>query len=437
MNLSETKDLTGELETYLCRLFPICRSLTGEGNRKTLRILSEIIPLVQHEVPSGKNVYDWTIPEEWNIRDAWIKAPDGKRVVDFQKSNLHVVSYSEPVRLTLNWDQLKPHLYVHPELPNAIPYRTSYYKRDWGFCVTHEQFEELKKLQSTYEVVIESELKPGSLTYGEYLLPGRSQKEILISCYICHPSMANDSLSGVVITAFLARYLTNLKDRHWSYRIVFVPETLGAIAYCALNEKKMREIDMGLVITTAGGPGRMGYKQSWNPHHPINRMVEDVFHESGEDFITYPFDIHGSDERQYSSQGFRINCATVCKDRYYEYPEYHSSLDNLDFVTAENLAKTLGFYQRLLVKLESRQVYKNVIPNGEVMLSRHDLYPTHGGAQRPELCGRSELDLILWLLFLCDGQKSLEDIALELGVQIEALVPIVQKLEKKGILEHV
>lgn len=249
--------------------------------------------------------------------------------------------------------------------------------------------------------------------------------------------MANDSLSGVLLTAFLARHLAGLKDRHWSYRIAFVPETLGAIAYCAANEAAMKAIDIGLVITTVGGPGQFSYKQSFDSSHPINAMIEDVLRETGTEFITYPFDIHGSDERQYSSQGFRINVATICRDRYYEYPYYHSSLDDLSFVTAKQIAETLEVYVRLIDKLEARRVYRNRIPNCEVMLSRHDLYPATGGAQRPELGGRSELDLILWLLFLCDGKLDIECIATRLAVSPADLTPIADRLAGKGVLELV
>jgi aminopeptidase-like protein len=429
---------TNEADAYLRRLFPLCRSITGNPNRETLMVLQELIPLTIHEVPSGTAVYDWTIPDEWNIRDAWISDANGRRMVDFRASNLHVVSYSEPVKAAvMDWLELQPHLHRHPDLEDAIPYRTSYYKRDWGFCVTHAQFAEMEKQRGPFSVVIDSELKPGALSYGEYLVPGRSTKEILLSCYICHPSMANDSLSGVLLTAFLARYIAGLKNRHWSYRIVFVPETIGAIAYCACNEAAMKAIDIGLVITTVGGPGKFGYKQSFDPLHPINAMIEDVLAETGTEFITYPFDIHGSDERQYSSQGFRINAATICRNRYYEYPYYHSSFDDLSFVTAKQIAETLEIYVRLIDRLEARRIYRNKIPHCEVMLSRHDLYPATGGAQRPELGGRSELDLILWLLFLCDGKLDLDRVAARLEISPAELMPIADRLEAKGVLERV
>lgn len=435
MSTTRISALAAELDSYLRRLFPICRSITGNGNRETLHILQELIPLTLHEVPSGTSVYDWAIPDEWNIRDAWIAAPDGRRIVDFNASNLHVVSYSEPVRGKFAWAELQAHLHTHPSLPEAIPYRTSYYKRDWGFCLTRAQYREMEQHGGPFDVVIDATLEYGSLTYGELLLPGHSKQEILLSCYICHPSMANDSLSGVLLTAFLARELLARTDRHYSYRIAFVPETIGAIAYCARNETAMRQIDTGLVITTVGGPGKFGYKQSFDSSHAINRCIEDVFSEAGVDYLTYPFDIHGSDERQYSSQGFRINAATLCRDRYYEYPQYHTSLDNLDFVTGKQIAETLALHIKLIDKLEARRIYRNRMPNCEVMLSRHDLYPATGGAQRPELGGRSELDLILWLLFLCDGKLDMNAIARRLDVSPDTLIAIADKLASSGVLE--
>jgi aminopeptidase-like protein len=426
-----------EIKGYLNRLFPLCRSITGEPNRQTLRILQEIIPLNINEIATGTNVYDWTIPDEWTIRDAWIADVSGRRLVDFQISNLHVINYSEPINEVMNWQQLKPHIHCHPDKPNAIPYRTSYYKKDWGFCVTHAQYKELEKHNGPLTVVVDADLKPGVLNYGEYLIPGTSSQEVLISCYICHPSMANDSLSGVLLTAFLARHISEMKSRRWSYRVVFVPETIGAIAYCAQNEEAMRKIDLGLVITTVGGPGKFGFKQSFDPNHAVNQLIKDCFDEVGIEYISYPFDIHGSDERQYSSQGFRINVATICRDRYYEYPQYHSSLDDLNFVTEKQIAETLALYQRLIYKLEARQIYRNVLPNCEVMLSRHDLYPATGGAQRPELGGRSELDLILWMLFLCDGRRDLVTISKILDVETAALEAIAKRLLNKAVLKLV
>jgi len=429
--------LADEIDAYLKRLFPLARSITGEPNRETLRVLQELVPLSIGEVPSGTAVYDWVIPQEWKINDAWIENTEGHRLVDFVNCNLHVVSYSEPIDQWMTWDSLSPHVHRHPELTSAIPYRTTYYQRNWGFCVSAAQFEALSMADGNLHVVINSEFRSGSLSYGEYLLPGRSPQEILISSYICHPSMANDSLSGVLLSAFLARELARRESRKWSYRFVFVPETIGAIAYSALNEAAMSRIDIGLVATTVGGPGKLGYKQSWDSAHPINRHIQAVLNELGNDYVTYPFDVHGSDERQYSTQGFRINCATICKDRYYEYPEYHTSLDNLNLVTGRQIAEAFNAYKRLVERLEARQIYQNRIRHGEVMLSRHELYPASGGAQRPDLGGRSELDLILWLLFYCDGRLALDDIALMLDVPMASVESIVSKLASKGILNHV
>ena len=430
-------DLISEIDSYLRRLFPICRSITGEGNRETLRILQEIIPLSIHEVPSGTKVYDWTIPDEWNIKDAYIADSDSRRIVDFNENNLHVVSYSSPVRGKFFFDEISSRLYCHPELPDAIPYRTSYYKRDWGFCVTQSQFKELKECKEPLEVVIDSTLEPGSLTYGELLLPGHSDQEILLSCYICHPSMANDSLSGVVLTAFLARALIEKNDSFYSYRIVFVPETIGAIAYCAMNEKKIKKIDFGFVITCVCGKGNYGYKQSFNPFHSINAIIEKTFFEDDIYLESYPFDIHGSDERQYSSQGFQINMASITKAKYYEYPEYHSSLDGLTSNTSSNLAKSLDIYKKVLLNIEKDIIFLNKSPNCEPMLSKHQLYPSSGGSMLPNTDSKDELDLILWLLFLCDGKRGIEGIAKQLDVPTETLLSIAIGMEEKGILERV
>ncbi len=428
-------DFSHEADALLRRLFPITRSITGEGNRETLKILQELVPLRVVEYPTGAKVYDWSIPKEWSVRDAWIKNSKGEKIVEFKSSNLHLVSYSAPIHKKMRLDDLKNNLHYIEELPDAIPYRTSYYSENWGFCVSYNQYKELFCEDDEYEVFVDSELKDGSLSLGELLISGRSSKEYLISCYICHPSMANDSLSGVVATAFIARELLKMQGSlEHSYRIVFVPETIGAIAYCANNEAAMKAINNGLVITTCGGLGKYGYKQSWEKDSFINRIIEDVFVENGIDFLTYPFDIHGSDERQYSSQGFRINCATISKDRYYEYDYYHTSLDNLDFVKPENLSMTIKLYLQLISKMDKNIIYKNLYPNCEVMLSKHDLYPKTGGAQLPG-SSVSALDIILWSLFYMDGGMSIYEISKKLGVSIETIYESVKGLEEKNIIE--
>lgn len=337
----------------------------------------------------------------------------------------------------MSWEALKPHVHTHASLPEAIPYRTSYYQRGWGFCVTQAQAEALAAAPGPLQVRIASSLQPGSMSLGELLLPGRRTQEILLSAYICHPSMANDSLSGAVLLAFIGRHLASLPDRQYSYRLAWVPETIGAVAYAATQAEAMKRVEMGLVVTTVGGPGPLGYKKTFDERHPLNRLIESVFRERGDDFKTYPFDIHGSDERQWSSPGLRIPTATICKDRYYEYPEYHSSLDDLRLVTGTQMAESLDAYCKLIARLESRELYRNTVGAGEVMLSKHDLYPKSGGAQLPELGGRSELDLILWLLWHCDGRTSLQDIAEALDVPLARLRPLAQRLSEKGVLAHV
>jgi len=426
--------LDSEIQSYLERLFPLHRSITGKANRETLQILQEIIPLRRIEIPSGEKVFDWTIPPEWEIRNAWIRNARNEILLDLKQSNLHVVSYSHPIRGRFSFRELRSHLHFLPELPDAIPYRTSYYREAWGFCLSFRDFQALFREDETYEVCIDSRLEPGALSCGEFLVPGKSDQEILLSTYFCHPSLANDNLSGVLLTAFLARILATSPHYH-SFRIIFVPETIGAIAYCARNEEALKRIKAGMVITCVGGPGAFGFKASFQEAHPVNRIVEQVFHRRGLDFIRYPFDIHGSDERQYSSQGFRINMVSITKDKYYAYPFYHTSLDNLNFVTAENIRATLEITLETVELLDQNLVYRNLQPCCEVMLSKHGLYPELGGGQLPDPGQLGDLDLILWILFLCDGTRDLLEISERLRTPISRLAVIARNLVQKGILE--
>ncbi len=409
--------LSSEIDKCLRSLFPLCRSITGNNNRKTLKILSKIIPLSTHEVCSGTEVFDWTIPSEWNIRNAFIADENGRKIIDFESSNLHVLSYSQPINKFIDWDILSQHLFSDKEKPFSVPYRTSYYSENWGFCVNREQYESLANHSGMFHVYIDSDFSNGSLTYGQFVVPGKSSREVLISCYICHPSMANDSLSGVVLTAFLARHISSLNNRHWTYRFIFVPETIGALTYLHQNREVVKNIEFGIVITTAGGPGPLSFKKSWDSSHFINSSARKVLSKHDPDFITYDFDIHGSDERQYSSPGFRINCISICKDKYYEYPQYHTSDDDLSFVTSQNMLKSYYAYIDLFAEIEHKTIYKRTQPHGEIMLSKHDLYPKVGGSLLPTNTEMSQLDLIMWVLFYTDGRLSVDCIAAKLSTK--------------------
>jgi aminopeptidase-like protein len=448
-----TTDLVAEADALLRRLFPICRSITGNGVRQTLAILRDIAPFNLTEIPSGTVCYDWTVPDEWNVRNAYVVDSTGHRVIDFQQSNIHLVNYSIPFEGTLTFDELAPHLYTLPNMPTAIPYRTTYYNRAWGFCLMHEQFQKLDR-GTTYHVVVDTMLQPGSLTYGEALLSGTSGKEFLISTYVCHPSLANDNLSGVILWTLLLRELRS-RNLHHSYRFVIAPETIGALTYIARNEAAVRALTGGLVATTVAGPGRFGYKQTFHGDSVIDRAVRLTFRELGLEFNEYPFDVNGSDERQYSTPGLRVPVGTICKDKYYEYPYYHTSLDNLEFVSAANLVETLKLYVLAIEKLEQNRTYRSLNPIGEPMLGKRGLYPKTGGAIKQKAADTTahgkrsyavdagnilygnELDAIRWVLFYADGQTSLLDVAEKTTLPLKQLFEVAEKLTAGELLEAV
>lgn len=445
--------LTTLADDFLRRLFPICRSITGNGLRQTLCLLREFTPFVIHEVPSGTVCYDWTIPDEWNVRDAFVADSKGHRVIDFKVNNLHLVNYSTPFEGTLSYDELASHLYTLPNLPYAIPYRTTYYNRAWGFCLTYEQFQNLNKKEK-YRIVVETSLTPGALTYGEALLPGMSGKEYLFSTYVCHPSLANDNLSGVVLWILLLQELRNRMPRN-SYRFVIAPETIGSLAYITRNEVAVRALAGGFVVTTVAGPGCFGYKSTFLHDSVIDRAVRLTFKEINLDYTEYPFEVTGSDERQYSTPGLRVPVGTICKDKYYEYPYYHTSLDNLEFVSATNLIETLKIYLLVIEKLEQNRIYRSLNPIGEPMLGKRGLYPQSGGMIKQKVADvavhaerqyavdavnilyGNELDAILWLQFYADGQTSLLEIAEKTGLPMRQLAETAKKLAAGGLLEEV
>jgi aminopeptidase-like protein len=390
------------------------------------------------------------VPDEWNIRAARLVAPDGSVVCDFADNNLHVVGYSEPVDRMVPFAELDAHLHTLPAMPRAIPYRTSYYRRNWGFCLSHERYLRLPR-SGDYWVEIDSSLAPGSLDYAELLVPGHTGREYLVSTYGCHPSLANDNLSGVVLTMLLAREVSRRATRH-AYRFVIVPETIGAIAYLAANTEAMRRVAGGFVVTTVAGPGAFGYKESFLGDSDVDRAAARSFAAHGIEPVRYPFDINGSDETQYGSPYFRIPMGTICKDKYYEYPGYHTSLDNLDFVGADHLAASLRLYLEAVATLERNRRYHSAMPYGEPQLGPRGLYPAMGGAQcqpaannaghrasrygLPDAGGMEgrELDAIKWLMFLGDGGHTLLDVAERSGLSMRLLRGTCDTLAANGLL---
>lgn len=393
-----------DLYNLVEKLYPICRSITGDGVRETLKILEKHIPLTTHEVPTGTQVFDWTVPKEWNIRDAYIKNGEGERIVDFNSSNLHVMGCSIPVRKTLSLEKLQPHLFSLPEHPEWIPYRTSYHDEQWGFCLTHTQLLELR--DEEYEVCIDSSLENGALSYGEYYLKGEIADEVLISCHICHPSLCNDNLSGIAVATFLAKYLAT-QTRRYSYRFVFLPATIGPITWLCLNEAQVEKIKHGLVLALLGDPGQTTYKKSRQGDVEVDRIVTHVLQHSGNPYTILDFSPYGYDERQYCSPGFNLPVGCLMRTPNGCFPEYHTSADNLEFVLPASLADSWEKCRSVMETLEGNRTYINQNPKCEPQLGRRGLYRAISGqAER----GQQEM-AILWVLNLSDGKHSLLDIA--------------------------
>src|SRR5947199_5313548 len=419
-----------EMYRFIERAYPICRSITGDGVRQTLAMIRERIPLEISEVPSGTPVFDWTVPKEWSIRDAWIKDPSGRKVVDFQDCNLHVLSYSVPVREQLPLAELKKHLFSLPDKPDLIPYRTSYYQEAWGFCLAHRTLESLT--EGEYEVLIDSTLADGSLTYGEILLPGDSDREVLLSTHVCHPSLCNDNLSGIAVMTWLARELQARPRRRYSYRFLFIPGTIGSITWLALNEERTSRIDHGLVAANLGS-GAFHYKKSRTRYAEINRAVLAALEASGEPFTVEDFVPFGYDERQYGSPGFNLAVGALSRTPYGRYPEYHTSADDPSFVKPEALAGSLGMYLAVLDVLEGNRTYLNLNPKCEPQLGRRGLYRTIGGDES----GRERELALLWVLNLSDGSNDLMDIAERAGMSFAAIREAADALLAAGLLREI
>lgn len=412
------------------RLYPLPRSITGDGVRETLRVLREYVPLTVHEVPSGTRVFDWTVPDEWAVRDAYIKNSLGERVVDWHRSSLHVMSYSQPVRQALTLAGLKEHVHTLPEHPDWIPYRTSYYQPGWAFCMSAAQLRTLP--EDTYEVVIDSELVAGALTYGEFYLPGAGEEEVLISTYVCHPSLANDNLSGVVLTTALAQRLAEVQKRRYAYRFLFVPETIGVLVWLYRNEERLGNVKHGLVVTCVGDRGQMTYKRSRQGNAEIDRAAVKVLADSGQPYRVLDFFPMGSDERQYCSPGFNLPMGSLMRTPYGEYPEYHTSADNLDFISPEHLADSLARYNEVVDVLEKNRVYMNRSPKGEPQLGRRGLYDAAPGVRQDE----QERLALLWVLNLSDGQHSLLDVAQRSGMKFGEIARAADELVAQGLLRE-
>ncbi len=392
------------MQRWVAELFPICRSITGNGVRETLKQVGKRIPLTVHEVPSGTQVFDWKVPLEWNIRDAYIKNLRGERLVDFQKSNLHVVSYSQPVKQRMAFSELKEHLHSLPDRPDWIPYRTSYYKESWGFCLSHNQL--LALTEREYDVCIDASMTEGSLTYGECLLPGQSQEEVLISTHTCHPSLGNDNLSGIAVATFLAEWLQT-RPRRYSYRFLFIPGTIGSITWLSQHQKDAPRIKHGLVLTGVGDAGPITYKKSRRGDADIDRALAHLLKHSGPPYSICDFIPYGYDERQYCSPGFNLAVGCLSRTPHSQYPEYHTSADNLEFIQPQALAESLGLCQSAIEILEGNRIYLNQNPHCEPQLGKRGLYRAIGGQ-----AGEKSMEMaMLWVLNLSDGCHTLLDIA--------------------------
>jgi aminopeptidase-like protein len=397
-------DVQTRMFDLVARCYPICRSITGNGVRETLRLIGDVIPLKVHEVPSGTQVFDWQVPDEWNITQAYIKDPDGKKIVDFKALNLHVLNYSVPVNRRLSLSELKEHIFTIPEQPDLVPYRTSYYQRNWGFCMSHRQLTGLA--EGTYEAVVASTLEKGSLTYGEFFIPGQTADEVIISTHVCHPSLCNDNLSGIAVATFLADHLAQQSLRY-SYRFLFLPATIGAIVWLSRNENQLERIKYGLVITLLGDGSAFTYKRSRIGHAEIDAVVENYLKLSDRPFKIKDFIPYGYDERQYCSPGFNLPVGCLTRTPHGEFPEYHTSADNLSFVRPENLKDALGVLADVITILENNRYYRNLNPKCEPMLGQRGLYDTLGGGNE----GKVRQLAALWVLSYSDGRHSLLDIS--------------------------
>jgi len=418
-----------EMYGLVRELYPICRSITGRGFRDTLRIIQKQIPLTVREVASGTKVFDWTVPKEWNINDAYVKDPKGKKIIDFHDSNLHVVSYSVPIKERLSLDELKKHLFTLPDHPDWIPYRTSYYNENWGFCLSHRKYESLE--EGEYEVFIDSSLEDGHLTYGECYIEGAISDEVLITTHTCHPSLCNDNLSGVALATFLAKQLTDHASRY-SYRFLFVPGAIGSITWLCLNEQRASRIKHGLVLACVGDAGKFTYKKSRRGDAGIDRAVIHILQHSGKEYEVTEFSPYGYDERQFCSPGFNLPVGCFMRTPHGRFPEYHTSADNLDFIAPQYLAESFSRCMAVFQLIDGNRKYLNQNPKCEPQLGKRGLYAAIGG----EANAKAQELAMLWVLNLSDGDHTLLDIAERSGLEFSFVKTAADKLLEHDLLKE-
>jgi len=420
------------MERYFDRLWPICRSLMGPGFRKSLEILAEIIPMKKLRFKTGEKVFDWTVPKEWHVRDAYLIDPAGRKRACFKTNNLHLVSYSALFRGRMSLKKLRPHLHSLPALPNAIPYLTSYYKEQWGFCLTHHELKSLP--DGMYDVVVDTSLTSGNLIVGEAVLPGKSRKEVLFSTYLCHPSLANNELSGPLVMAFLYQKIRAMKKRCWTYRFVMTPETLGAVCYLTRRGDHLKEnLIAGYQITCVGDAGKFTYKCSRRGNSIADRVAIEVLKKTWKHIIL-PFDPSmGSDERQYCSPGFNLPVGSLMRTMYGCFPEYHTSLDNKEFICFDAMAKSLEVYLELVKTLEGCDLLENTVKYGEPQLGKRGLYPSLGSSKTID----AQVSAMMWCLNLADGSRDTSAIAEDSGLPFRSVLEATSVLLKTGLLKIV
>lgn len=425
-----TQKVGQRLVELIAELYPICRSITGDGVRETLRAIASRIPIEIREVPSGTAALDWTVPPEWNIREAWIADASGRRVVDFARHNLHVVSYSEPVRAKLPLSELRAHLHTLPEHPEWIPYRTSYYARSWGFCLSQRQLDALE--DGEYEVCIDATLAPGHLSYGELYLPGETADEILVSAHVCHPSLCNDNLSGIAVSVELARQLAD-QPRRYSLRFLYAPGTIGSLVWLSRNAETLKRVRHGFTLVCVGDDAPLTWKRTFAGDAEIDRAAEHLFDQRAAGDQVIDFHPWGYDERQYNAPGFRLPVGSLMRGRHGEFPEYHTSADDLDFVSAAQLEDALDTCRTLVDVLDRDRRYRNLQPLGEPQLGKRGIYRTLGGD--PD-SGALQLAM-LWVLTGSDGEHSLLDIARRSGLPFERLARAADLLLAHDLVEAI